>query len=102
MLIRKAYKFRLKTNQALEQQLFRQAGCCRWVWNQVWRMNQHRLENRQPLVWYQEACFWLKIWKQSEEYGFLREAHSQPLQQTLKDEDVNYSIGSAAEKVVRR
>ena len=87
MLIRKAYRFRLKTHPALEQKLFRQAGCCRWVWNQLWRMNRHRLENGQPLVWYHEAAFWLTLWKQSEEYGFLREAHSQVLQQALKDQD---------------
>lgn len=48
-------------------------------------MNQYRLENKQPLLWYQEAAFWLTRWKQSEEYGFLRDAPSQPLQQTLKD-----------------
>ena len=90
MPIRKAFKFRLKTNPDLERKLFRQAGCCRWVWNQVWRMNQHRLENKRPLIWYQEAAFWLKFWKQSEEYGFLCEVHSQPLQQTLKDLDRAY------------
>jgi len=90
MLIRKAYKFRLKTNQALEQQLFRQAGCCRWVWNQVWRMNQHRLANGWPILRYQESAFWLARWKQSNEYGFLRDVHSQPLQQTLRDLDRAY------------
>ncbi len=90
MLIRKAYKFRLKTSRDLEQKLFRQAGCCRWLWNQVWRMNQHRLENKQPIIWYQEAAFWLTLWKQSNEYGFLREVHSQVLQQALKDLDRAY------------
>ncbi|WP_295539257.1 transposase, partial [Thiolapillus sp.] len=93
MLIRKAYKFRLKTNPALEQKLFRQAGCCRWVWNQVWWMNQRRLADKQRIIRYHEAAFWLSLWKQSEEYGFLREAHSQPLQQTLKDLDRAYRDG---------
>ncbi len=93
MVIRKAYKFRLKTTTDLEQKLFRQAGCCRWVWNQIWRMNQRRLELKQPLIWYQEAAFWLTLWKQSEEYGFLREVHSQPLQQSLKDLDRAYRDG---------
>ncbi len=71
MLVRKAYKFRLKTHPALEQKLFRQAGCCRWVWNQVWHMNQRRLADLQPLIRYQEAAFWLKLWKRSDDYGFL-------------------------------
>ncbi|ONF42515.1 transposase [Marinobacter lutaoensis] len=90
MLIRKAYRFRLKTNPVLEQKLFRHAGCCRWIWNQIWRMNQRRLDAKQPLIWYQEAAYWLTLWKQSEEYGFLRKVHSQPLQQVLKDLDRAY------------
>ncbi len=93
MLVRKAYKYRLKTNREEEQKLSRQAGCVRWVWNQVWRMNQRRLTAKQPLVWYQEAAFWLRLWKSSEEYGFLRECHSQPLQQALKDLDRAYRDG---------
>ncbi len=36
---------------------------------------------------YQDLAGLLRLWKQSEEYGFLREAHSQALQQTLKDLD---------------
>ena len=82
--------------------MFRQAGCCRWVWNQVWRMNQQRLENHQPLVWYQEAAFWLRLWKQSEEYGFLRQAHSQPLQQALKDLDRAYRDGFDKNQPLKR
>lgn len=93
MIIRKAYKYRLKTNADLEQALRQQAGCVRWVWNQVWRMNQRRLAAGQRLLWYNEACFWLKLWKQSIEYGFLRDAHSQPLQQALKDLDRAYREG---------
>lgn len=102
MRVRKAYKFRLKTTPALEQKLFRQAGCCRWVWNQVWRLNQRRLENHQRLIWYQEAAFWLSLWKQSSEYGFLREVHSQPLQQTLKDLDRAYRDGFDKNQPIKR
>ncbi|WP_419605481.1 RNA-guided endonuclease InsQ/TnpB family protein [Thiolapillus sp.] len=102
MLIRKAYKFRLKTNPALEQKLFRQAGCCRWVWNQVWWMNQRRLADKQRIIRYHEAAFWLSLWKQSEEYGFLREAHSQPLQQTLKDLDRAYRDGFDKNQPLKR
>jgi putative transposase len=36
---------------------------------------------------YQELAFWLCLWKRSEEYGFLRECHSQVLQQKLMDLD---------------
>lgn len=36
---------------------------------------------------YVELSHWLTLWKQSDEYGFLKEAPSQVLQQKLKDLD---------------
>jgi len=44
MLIRKAYKFRLKPSAIQEEQLRRYCGCARFVWNKVWRMNHDWLE----------------------------------------------------------
>ena len=41
------------------------------------------MENKHGLLWRDEASFWLKIWKRSEEYSFLKEAPSQTLQQTI-------------------
>lgn len=102
MLIRKAYKFRLKTNNALEQNLFQSAGCTRWVWNHVWHMNQRRLTEKQKLIWYQEAAFWLTRWKQSEEYGFLRDCPSQALQQTLRDLERAYKDGFDKKQPLKR
>ncbi len=87
MLVRRAYKYRLKPTSPQEEQLRQFCGCARFVWNKVWRLNRDRLERGQPLLWYQEADFWLKLWKQSEEYGFLREAPSHVLQQKLRDLD---------------
>ncbi len=85
MLIRKAYKYRLKTNLKLESKLSQMAGCCRFVWNQALRINLHRLENKQPILWYNELSFWLTFWKQTEELAFLKDANAQSLQQTLKN-----------------
>jgi len=48
-------------------------------------MNLERLEKGQNLLWYPEQAFWLKVWKTSEEYGFLKECPSQVLQQKLMD-----------------
>ena len=84
MKIRKAFRFRLKADSDLEAHFQRVAGCCRFVWNKAWAMNRFRLENRLPLVGYQEFAWFLTLWKQSEEYRFLLEAPSQALQQTLK------------------
>ena len=93
MIIRKAFRFRLKTNSELEQKLIQFAGCARFVWNRFWLMNQDRLSRKLPILWYNEMAFWLTLLKESEEYGFLKNCHSQILQQSLKDLDKAYRDG---------
>ncbi len=61
------------------------AGHARFVWNKFLAMNLSRLRNGQKILWYDEMAWFLKLWKQSNEYGFLNEAHSQVLQQKLMD-----------------
>ena len=85
--IRKAIRFRLKTNEDIESRLTRICGCARFVWNKSLAMNLARLERREPILWYNELAFWLTLWKRSEEYGFLKECPSQVLQQKLMDLD---------------
>jgi len=85
MIQRKAYKFRLQPSPDQAQQLHVIAGHCRFLWNKVLGMNLERLESKQPLMWYHEVDYWSKHWKRSEEYGFLREAPAQCLQQKLMD-----------------
>jgi len=60
------------------------AGNCRFLWNKALALNLYRLENKQPLLWYQELDWFSKLWKQSDEYGFLKLSPAQTLQQTLK------------------
>lgn len=87
MIIRKGYKFRLKTKPEHEG-LFRLfCGHSRFVWNKALALQKARLEGRVPLLSYQDLAGLLKLWKRSEEYGFLREAHSQVEQQALKNLD---------------
>ena len=83
--IRKAYKYRLKTNSDIEEKLSRFCGSARFLWNKSLAMNLERLEKRQPILWYNELAYWLTVWKRSEEYGFLKECPSQVLQQKLRD-----------------
>jgi putative transposase len=85
--IRKAYKVRLKTNTNIERDLVRYCGSARFLWNKCLALNLDRLENGHKLLWYNEHAFWLKLWKRSAEYGFLRECPSQVLQQKLMDLD---------------
>ena len=85
--IRKAFKFRLNTSAAVNQKLTHYAGGCRFVWNKALALNLARLEQKQPLLWYDELDFWSKQWKKSVEYGFLSELPSQAIQQKLMDLD---------------
>jgi len=93
MKIKKAYRFKLKPNPLQAEQLNAFCGCARFVWNKVWVWNRERLEKHQPLVWYGEADFYLKLWKRSDDYGFLKEAPSHCLQQKLRDLDKAYRDG---------
>lgn len=85
MIIRKAYKFKLKTTREIEEKFSQFSGCCRFVWNKSLTLNLRRLEEKQPMMWYQELSFWLKFWKNTDEHSFLKDCHSQVLQQTLKN-----------------
>ena len=83
--IRKAYKVRLKTNRDIENKLTRFCGSARFLWNKSLALNMERLGHRQGMLGYNELAFWLTLWKQSDEYGFLKECPSQVLQQKLRD-----------------
>jgi len=87
MIIRKGYKFRLKTKREQEKLFAIFCGHCRFIWNKALALQKARLESRTPLLSYQDLASLLRLWKRSEEYGFLREAHSQAEQQVLEDLD---------------
>ena len=84
MIIRKAYKYRLNTNAETEQIMSQYAGNCRFLWNKALGLNLHYLENKQPILWYQELDWFSKLWKKSDDYEFLKLSPAQTLQQTLK------------------
>ena len=85
MIIRKAFKFRLNMKPGKEEKFFQFAGCARFVWNKALAMNLERLNNKQPILYYQELDFWSKIWKKSDEYRFLKDCQAHVIQQKLKD-----------------
>ena len=85
MTIKKAYRFRLKTSAQQAQQLSLYAGHCRFLWNKCLFLNLQRLQNKQPIMFYQEMDFWSKLYKKSDEYGFLSDCPAHILQQKLKD-----------------
>jgi putative transposase len=100
--IRKAYKYRLKTNPDIEQKLARYCGCARFVWNKSLAMNLERLERGYSLLWYGELAWWLTLWKQSDDYCFLKECPSQVLQQKLMDLDRAFRDGFNRSQPLKR
>ncbi len=83
MVIRKAYKFRLKTTPYINAKMAQYAGNCRFLWNKALAINLFKLQNKQKICYYQELDFFSKLWKKSEEYGFLTLSPAQTIQQTL-------------------
>ncbi len=91
MYIRKGYKYRLKTNRAAGEKFVRFAGACRFVWNKVLSINEHRYFSGVRRLSYAQACELVAWWRHSEEYGWLHGVHSQVLQQCFKDLERAYA-----------
>ena len=102
MLIRKAFKYRLKTNPEIEHVFSVFAGHSRFVWNYFWHINKRRLENKQKIMRYFEMNYWLTLLKQSDEYGFLSDAPAHILQQKLKDLDKAFRDGFDKKQPLKR
>nr|WP_281250625.1 transposase [Nitrosomonas cryotolerans] len=100
--MRKAFKSRLNPNSDQVQKMVEFAGANWFVWNKALAMNLFRLEQKQPLLWYNELSFWLKLWKSSEDYGFLKTVHSQPLQQALKNLEKAFKDGFDKKQPLKR
>jgi putative transposase len=80
---RQGYVFELKLNNCEATTLRRFAGCCRFVWNELLAMNNLRHERGEKIFGYSAACGYLASIK--DDYPWLTEVHSQPLQQAAKD-----------------
>ena len=61
------------------------AGSCRFVFNKALALQQTRHEQGEKKLSYAGLCKALTEWKAQPETLWLKETHSQPLQQTLKD-----------------
>ena len=85
MIVRKAYKFRLKTNQTIARKLAQFAGCSRLVWNKALAFQKERLNAKQSCLSYAGLTKELTQWKKQEDLFFLKQVHSQALQQSLKN-----------------
>lgn len=89
MLIRQAFRFRLREQPAQARQYARTAGCCRFVWNKALSLQQRYYRLCGKHIGYSRLTSRLPRWKRL--HRFLREAPSQTLQQALKDLDTAWS-----------
>ena len=86
MIKRQAFKFKLKPTPEQTELMVRFAGCRRYAWNlALEEQNRRKDSDTEKILGYEKLCDLLPKWKKTEEHSFLKESHSQILQQTLKD-----------------
>ncbi|WP_335797082.1 transposase [Gallibacterium anatis] len=84
MLLRKAFKFEIMPNGEQSRKIKQFCGCCRFVFNRAlaWQNEQYEQDNSFKFS-YTKIANLLPQWKK--ELIWLKECHSQVLQQSLKD-----------------
>lgn len=80
-----AFKFQLKPNGQQERDMRRFAGACRFVFNKSLALQNENREAGNKYIPYTKMAAWLVEWKACPDTQWLKEAPSQPLQQSLKD-----------------
>jgi len=74
------FKYRVKTTEPIRQQFIKNAGACRFIWNKILSINEHRYLAGVPRLNYYDAWALVAWMKQSEEYGWLKDANAESLQ----------------------
>src|SRR5215831_3103437 len=85
MIVAKTYKFRLDPTTEQEQQFLGFAGCRRFVWNWALARKQAVYKETGKTIGYNALASELVALKKQPETAFLKECHSEVLQQTLMD-----------------
>ena len=85
MIVAKTYKFRLEPTCDQEQQFLRFAGCRRFLWNWALARKQAVYKATGKSIGYNALASELVALKKQPDTAFLKECHSQVLQQTLMD-----------------
>lgn len=85
MILRKAYKYRLRPNRKNEQSFAQFAGACRWVYNRGLARRKECWEAQQKSLSLFDQNKELAQLKCQEDTAWLKDVHSQILQQALGD-----------------
>ena len=81
----KAYKYRLKLTDKQSSKIRQFAGCCRFIYNKMLGIEKENYKNSNKLIGYNQATKLLVQWKKDSDTSFLKEVHSQILQQKIDD-----------------
>ena len=87
----RAYKYRFYPNEEQEINLAQTFGCVRVVYNKMLFAREQSFFKHQEKISYGDTSFLLTLLKQQEEYKWLKEVSSVPLQQTLRHLQVAYN-----------
>ena len=89
MIIRKAFKFEIRPNGEQQRKINQFCGCSRFVFNKAldWQKQAYETDNKIKFS-YTKLTNFLPQWKI--EFPFLKDCHSQILQQSLKDLESAY------------
>ena len=90
MQILQAFKYQLVPRASEATTMRRFSGCCRFLWNKALALEKETYETEGKRLGYYKLAGLLREWKKEESTSFLSEAHSQILQQALKDLDRAY------------
>lgn len=85
-----AFKFQLRPNGQQERDMRRFAGACRFVFNRALALQNENYEAGNKYIPYTKMASWLIEWKSHPDTQWLKDAPSQPLQQSLKDLERGY------------
>src|SRR5262249_47275508 len=85
VILQRCYRFRLEPTPEQEQAFRRFAGCRRWIWNWALARKQEAYQAKAESLDYHPLRAALVGLKQAPETEFLRDCHSQVLQETLRD-----------------
>ena len=87
MIVTRCYKFRIEPTPEQEQEFFRFSGCRRFVWNWALERKKSVYKETGKGISYKTLAAELVELKKQPETAFLKECHSQVLQQVLMDLD---------------
>ena len=86
----KTYEYRLYPNKTQEVQIAKQFGCCRVVYNKALALRKETYEMKQKHLSKYDLIKEVTKWKGREEFSWLKEVHTQALQQAIFDMDTAY------------